>query len=273
MPTKKSAALVALLLLAATLAMPRANATTVPAWRPAPSLPQVTPVWSGYVARGIAFRSVSATWAVPQITCPDSFAAFGAAWVGLGGWHRNLLAQAGVDGDCAGGAKFYWIWYEVYGDPHFGAPSAPGYPVVLVPNYPLAPHDLVHVQVSYHVGLVTFYLQNLSRHWSFVTHHRVYIPLDTLDTAEWILEAEPSCDQYYLHASCLGHLPRLASLTFFSAFATDQHGRATPLAFSRYAVTLRLPHSIARPGPLLAPGGSTFTIYSSTTPRRSYTMP
>ena len=73
--------------------------------------------WSGYAVSGShgAYRSVSATWTVPAVTCSsgDRNASF---WVGLDGYGSNSLSveQAGTDANCSGRTAEYNGWYEMY---------------------------------------------------------------------------------------------------------------------------------------------------------------
>lgn len=73
--------------------------------------------WSGYAVSGShgAYRSVSATWTVPAVTCSsgDRNASF---WVGLDGYGSNSLSveQAGTDANCSGRTAEYSGWYEMY---------------------------------------------------------------------------------------------------------------------------------------------------------------
>ena len=242
-------------------------------WRPVPTIHTTTNVWSGYVAHAPRFTGVSATWRVPRAHCLDPWAAFAGTWVGVGGWHNAKLAQAGVDSDCAAGEPMYSAWYEIYGDPQFNAPLAPGYPVPLSSTlYPLAPNDIIHVEVTYAAPKWTFILANRTRHWQFAKSVSYRVHDEILRSAEWVLEAEPSCDPGNNPLTCPGHLPRLDPVTFFVARANGPRGWTTPLAFARTAVSLRVPHSTARPHPLVAPGG-VFTISSTSTARTSGDRP
>jgi hypothetical protein len=73
--------------------------------------------WSGYAVSGGsgAYRSVSASWTMPAVTCSpgDQNASF---WVGLDGYgrHSHSVEQAGTDANCSGRTAEYSGWYEMY---------------------------------------------------------------------------------------------------------------------------------------------------------------
>jgi hypothetical protein len=81
--------------------------------------------WAGYVLQGRsgAFRSVSASWVEPRVTCTGvrgrRFAAF---WVGLDGANPNPLVpptveQTGADSDCVRNQPTYYGWFEMFPAP------------------------------------------------------------------------------------------------------------------------------------------------------------
>lgn len=75
--------------------------------------------WSGYVAEGGSFTSVSADWTMPAATC-DSTDDLYAPWVGIDGYGSGSVEQTGVATDCSSGSPAYQAWYEMY-------PAAPVY--------------------------------------------------------------------------------------------------------------------------------------------------
>jgi hypothetical protein len=91
---------------------------------PAPAGTISTGNWSGYLATGTTFFSVSASWVVPTVTCPKG-TQYSAAWVGFDGFNSKTLEQIGTDSDCAAGTPSYYAWYEMY-------PAAPFFLAKLV---------------------------------------------------------------------------------------------------------------------------------------------
>jgi Peptidase A4 family len=69
--------------------------------------------WSGYVARGSGFTSVTASWNEPTVTCNSSNDLY-APWVGIDGYGSSSVEQTGVATDCSSGRPFYQAWYEMY---------------------------------------------------------------------------------------------------------------------------------------------------------------
>jgi peptidase A4-like protein len=83
--------------------------------------------WSGYTATGGTYKSVSATWVQPAVTC-SSGNQYSSFWVGLDGYSSNSVEQDGTDSDCSGGTPQYYGWYEMYPHPShsFGSSISPG---------------------------------------------------------------------------------------------------------------------------------------------------
>ncbi len=69
--------------------------------------------WSGYVATGSGFSSVSSTWTEPTATCGSTNDLF-APWVGIDGYGSDSVEQTGVQTDCSSGSPEDSAWYEVY---------------------------------------------------------------------------------------------------------------------------------------------------------------
>src|SRR6266508_4376678 len=67
--------------------------------------------WSGYVATGGTFTSVTGTWTVPQVSTTTAGA--DATWVGIGGVSASDLIQAGTQATVTGsGVVEYEAWTE-----------------------------------------------------------------------------------------------------------------------------------------------------------------
>src|SRR6266540_1976205 len=70
--------------------------------------------WSGYVASGGTYTSVTGTWIVPQVGATTTGA--DATWVGIGGVSGTDLIQAGTQATVAGGSVSYEAWIEMLPD-------------------------------------------------------------------------------------------------------------------------------------------------------------
>lgn len=69
--------------------------------------------WSGYVATGGTYTSVSASWIVPWgDVCLSSGDGVEASWVGLDGWNDGTVEQTGIIMDCTKGYPQYYAWWE-----------------------------------------------------------------------------------------------------------------------------------------------------------------
>ena len=67
--------------------------------------------WSGYVASGGTFTSVTGSWIVPTVSAASTGA--DATWVGIGGLNSNDLIQAGTQATVSGGDVTYEAWIEM----------------------------------------------------------------------------------------------------------------------------------------------------------------
>jgi Peptidase A4 family len=67
--------------------------------------------WSGYVADGGTYTSVTGTWIVPQVGATTTGA--DATWVGIGGVSGTDLIQAGTQATVSGGSVSYDAWIEM----------------------------------------------------------------------------------------------------------------------------------------------------------------
>lgn len=108
--------------------------------------------WAGYVATGKDFRSVSARWTEPAVTCDSSSQKF-APWVGIDGYRSGTVQQTGVATDCSSGKPVYRAWYET-------VPQPPVY-------YPLPVQagDVIAAEVSRSGSAYTMTISNITRNW------------------------------------------------------------------------------------------------------------
>jgi len=83
---------------------------TVPGAAPA-QIASTSSNWSGYIATGGTYTSVTGTWTVPSVTATASGA--DATWVGIGGVGGTDLIQAGTQATVGGGQVDYQAWTEI----------------------------------------------------------------------------------------------------------------------------------------------------------------
>jgi hypothetical protein len=69
--------------------------------------------WSGYDVTGGTYKTVTASWVEPAVTC-TSVTAYSSFWVGIDGDTSGTVEQIGTDADCVNGAPVYYAWYEMY---------------------------------------------------------------------------------------------------------------------------------------------------------------
>lgn len=223
--------------------------------------------WAGYAIHrsGVTFRSVSATWREPRVTCQKGRETFSSYWVGLGGYNINAkaLEQTGTEVDCTDkGTPHAFAWYEVV--------PAPSVPITL--KVPFG--DLIQGQVIVAGHTVTMLLRDLTRHTQFSKT----LNASTVDTtsAEWIVEAPSECMALYdcvtlpladfgstpfgaaTAQSATGHSGSISD-PFWSATAIKLVPHRTPSALGRH----RLGHTgDATPSPLQTSGSSFSVTYS-----------
>ena len=70
--------------------------------------------WSGWDVTDGTYRSVSASWTVPSVTCAAGETSYSADWVGLDGDGSDSVEQIGTSSDCDSGSPAYSSWYEFY---------------------------------------------------------------------------------------------------------------------------------------------------------------
>lgn len=200
-----------------------------------------TPSQAGYYlysADSSQFSSVSASWTVPAISCPNTNAAI-AIWVGL---DDNVAAieQTGTAADCTNGRPHYWFFTEL-------GPGAAAVPSDLV----LHPGDQVSAAVvfsgpdTYTLTMTDLTTKAHDRLVAHVSASRV--------RAEWILEAPPPYG-----------LAPFGSLTFSALRAADDHSRTGgPLTSGWLAVRadLEANGNLAAQAAPVAKSGLTFTVH------------
>jgi hypothetical protein len=131
--------------------------------------------WSGFVANGGKFTSVSGSWTVPTVDCSSTPDGVVALWVGLDGAGSRTVEQTGTFSACQQGSASYAAWYEAF-------PAAS----ILLSN-PVGPGDTMSASVT-SVGSNTFtlVLTDNSRGWTSTNNIQVR---GRLASAEAIVEA------------------------------------------------------------------------------------
>ena len=131
--------------------------------------------WSGYVATGGNFTSVSGSWTVPPVDCSSTPNGVAAMWVGIDGAGSKTVEQTGTFSGCDGGSPQYAAWYEAF----------PASSVLL--SQPVGPGDTMTATVT-NTGPSAFalVLTNNSRGWTSTNNIQVR---GRLASAEAIAEA------------------------------------------------------------------------------------
>jgi len=131
--------------------------------------------WSGFVASGGKFTSVSGSWTVPAVDCSSTPNGVAAMWVGIDGAGSKTVEQTGTFSACDQGNTQYAAWYEA-----FPASS------ILLPN-PVGPGDTMTATVTNTApNTFSLVLTNNSRNW---TSTNVIQVRGRLASAEAIAEA------------------------------------------------------------------------------------
>lgn len=68
--------------------------------------------WSGYAVTGGTYKTVTASWVQPAVTCSGT--AYSSFWVGIDGDTSGTVEQTGTEADCNGSTPVYSAWYEMY---------------------------------------------------------------------------------------------------------------------------------------------------------------
>ena len=69
--------------------------------------------WSGYAVTGGTYRTVTAAWVEPAVTCSGG-TAYSSFWIGIDGDTSGTVEQTGTEADCNGSTPVYSAWYEMY---------------------------------------------------------------------------------------------------------------------------------------------------------------
>ena len=164
-------------------------AAAPPANPPPPGFNRDGGNWSGYVVTGTDFRSVSARWTEPAVTCGGGAKAF-SPWVGIDGYGSPTVQQTGVATDCSSGKPVYRAWYETVPEPPVYYPL------------PVQAGDVITARVTRSGDRYTMTIGNETRNWSKST---VRTHPGAAVSAEVALEAQE------------GGFPDFGSVTFSGA--------------------------------------------------------
>ncbi len=178
--------------------------------------------WAGYVASGVAFTDVRASWKQPEVRCPTSASQASSFWVGLDGYTRTStsLEQIGTDSDCDGmNRPQYYAWYEV-----IPAPSVP-----LPAQYAVHAGDTMSAEVRRTGTVYTLQLKDWTARWHFSTAQTVTTA--QAGSAEWVAEAPSICSRLFCQ---LVPLADFGTVTFNNAAATTTT-RMQPTAISTFS--------------------------------------
>ncbi|GHO98959.1 hypothetical protein KSF_090070 [Reticulibacter mediterranei] len=202
--------------------------------------------WSGYIATGGNFTSVTGTWIVPQPTASDVSTA-DAAWVGIGGVKSNDLLQSGTEDMVdRNGQVTFLAFFEML--PNAARPlpvTIQGGDSVTASVTEIAPEQWQIIFKNNSSG------QSYAR---TVQYH------SSLSSAEWIEEV-PSTGQQLLSLAQFGSVS-------FSAGSAFQNGNQQTIAQSNAQPVIMVDtqrQPLATPSDLAADGAS-FTVTRSNVP-------
>lgn len=201
--------------------------------------------WSGYVASGGTYMSVTGTWIVPTVSATSAGA--DATWVGIGGVRGSDLIQAGTQATVTGGgAVTYEAWTEILPDYSRTAPLQ------------VSPGDSVTVTITEQSsGLWLIVMQNNTTSASYEKTLRYS---STRSSAEWVQEA-PSTSRGIVPLDDFG------SVRFSDASAVRDGISLSLSALGATAVAMvnRAGQVIAQPSTLGA-DGSSFAVTRTSAP-------
>jgi len=200
--------------------------------------------WSGYVATGSTYTSVTGTWTVPQATA-SGHTATDATWVGIGGVSSNDLIQSGTQNIVSpSGQVTTTAFYELLPDAS-----------IQIPNLSVKPGDSVTVTVSQQSSgqwLVNFNDNTTNQNYQTTVSYT-----SSTSSAEWIEEA-PSNGTNVLPLDNFGTVQ-------FSDGTTTQNGTQVSISgSSAHAIAMvnNGGQALATPSPLGTEGAS-FTVTRS----------
>jgi hypothetical protein len=158
--------------------VPAAHASGTVTYAPAEGVAgQPSADWSGWDVTAGSYRSVSAAWTVPAVTCGPGETSYSADWVGLDGDGSSSVEQIGTSSNCNAGTPSYSAWYEFFPQ---NSVSLPG-------NVNAGDQITASVQAVNTAGQYNLILTDTTQHWT-KTQSGVS-PAGTGASAEIIAEA------------------------------------------------------------------------------------
>ncbi|HEV8669537.1 MAG TPA: G1 family glutamic endopeptidase [Candidatus Limnocylindria bacterium] len=200
--------------------------------------------WSGYVANGGTYTSVTGTWIVPQVGATTTGA--DATWVGIGGVSGTDLIQAGTQATVVGGSVSYEAWIEMLPDSSRTVSLA------------VAPGDSVTVTITEQSS--GEWLIAMANNTTKSSYQRTVRYSSSRSSAEWVQEA-PSSGRGIIPLDDFGSV----RFTAGSAVRDGKTLTLSALGASAVAMINRSGQVIAQPSTLGA-DGSSFTITRTSAP-------
>jgi len=142
--------------------------------------------WSGYVASGGTFTSITGSWTQPSVSCSGKAAQYSTFWIGMDGFEpgdKGHVEQVGTDSDCTAGDKkrasaaYYFAWWDIYPENFQTFPSS---------SCPVSAGDSLTADVSVSNGEVSFSISDSTQGWRCTASQTLSPPALS---AEWIVEA------------------------------------------------------------------------------------
>src|SRR6266508_1642558 len=200
--------------------------------------------WSGYVANGGTYTSVTGTWIVPQVGATTTGA--DATWVGIGGVSGTDLIQAGTQATVSGGSVSYEAWIEMLPESSRTI------------SLDVAAGDSVTVSITEQSsGLWLIAMTNNTTHSSY---QRTVSYASSRSSAEWIQEA-PSSGRGIIPLDDFGSV----RFTDGSAVRDGKTLGLSALGATPVAMINRSGQAIAQPSTLGA-DGSSFAVTRTSAP-------
>jgi len=200
--------------------------------------------WSGYVASGGTFTSVTGTWIVPQVGATTTGA--DATWVGIGGVSGTDLIQGGTQATVSGGSVSYEAWIEMLPDSSRTV------------SLDVAPGDSVTVSITEQAG--GEWLINIANNTTKASYQRTVRYTSSRSSAEWIQEA-PSAGRGIIPLDDFGSV----RFTDGSAVRDGKTQSLSALGATAVAMINRAGQAIAQPSTLGA-DGSSFAVTRTSAP-------
>jgi hypothetical protein len=236
--------------------IPTTPTTTPPPPAPAGTTPSTN--WSGYVAQGDVFSSISASWQVSPAQC-SFLDTYSSTWIGIDGATTPNVEQTGTATSCASGQPSYGAWYEMYGDT---SPACNCYSMVpLDPSlYPVSPGDTINANIDFSSGVWTLSLADPASGWTFRIHIADPSPAPARSSAEWIVERPSLCLDNACSFTYLSYLTPMSPITFTNAAATGAGTSGSIAAFGYLPIEMVNGFSVLTTPSALSPDGSSFTV-------------